>query len=190
MEPVLIWFRKIPFTCSYFPGKTSMAVMAALYLAGFTTYSWSMADLEARPAAGTAEVIALAALHRLAGDDASRIYQKLDSPPPRAGSSASDYALAIAALHEHRYDDAELSLQRWLTAHAADRKAQYELASARREIARSQLRHLLAIAPDSYHVHQMLGRLYASRDDDDRGEPGQASAAAEGSTVHRQSALV
>ena len=76
--------------------------------------------------------------------------------------------MAIAALHEHRYDDAELSLQRWLTAHAADRKAQYELASARREIARSQLRHLLAIAPDSYHVHQMLGRLYASRDDDDR----------------------
>jgi hypothetical protein len=45
---LLIWFRKIPFTCSYFPGKTSMAVMAALYLAGFTTYSWSMADLEGR----------------------------------------------------------------------------------------------------------------------------------------------
>ena len=24
---LLVWFRKIPFTCSYFPGKTSMAVM-------------------------------------------------------------------------------------------------------------------------------------------------------------------
>ncbi|MCU1236234.1 MAG: hypothetical protein JWP63_4201 [Candidatus Solibacter sp.] len=45
---LLVWFRKIPFTCSYFPGKTSMAVMAALYLAGFTTYSWSGADLEGR----------------------------------------------------------------------------------------------------------------------------------------------
>jgi hypothetical protein len=44
---LLIWFRKIPFTCSYFPGKTSMAVMFLLYLAGFTAYSWSMADLEA-----------------------------------------------------------------------------------------------------------------------------------------------
>ena len=44
---LLVWFRKIPFTCSYFPGKTSMAAMALIYLAGFTTYSWTMADLEA-----------------------------------------------------------------------------------------------------------------------------------------------
>ncbi len=44
---LLVWFRKIPFTCSYFPGKTSMAVMFFLYLAGFTAYSWTMADLEA-----------------------------------------------------------------------------------------------------------------------------------------------
>ncbi|HEY1340459.1 MAG TPA: hypothetical protein VGF59_23265 [Bryobacteraceae bacterium] len=43
---LLVWFRKIPFTCSYFPGKTSMAVMFALYLAGFTTYSWTMGDVE------------------------------------------------------------------------------------------------------------------------------------------------
>ena len=45
---LLVWFRKIPFTCSYFPGKTSMAVMFFVYLAGFATYSWSMADLESR----------------------------------------------------------------------------------------------------------------------------------------------
>jgi len=45
---LLVWFRKIPFTCSYFPGKTSMSVMFFLYLAGFATYSWSMADIEAR----------------------------------------------------------------------------------------------------------------------------------------------
>jgi len=43
---LLVWFRKIPFTCSYFPGKTSMAVMLVLYLAGFSVYAWSMADLE------------------------------------------------------------------------------------------------------------------------------------------------
>jgi hypothetical protein len=43
---LLIWFRKIPFTCSYFPAKTSMAVMFALYLAGFTTYAWTMGDIE------------------------------------------------------------------------------------------------------------------------------------------------
>ena len=45
---LFVWLRKIPFTCSYFPGKTSMAVMFFLYLAGFTLYSWSMADLQAR----------------------------------------------------------------------------------------------------------------------------------------------
>jgi len=45
---LLVWFRKIPFTCSYFPGKTSMAVMFFVYLAGFATYSWSMADIESR----------------------------------------------------------------------------------------------------------------------------------------------
>ncbi len=45
---LLVWFRKIPFTCSYFPGKTSLAVMALLYLAGFTTYCGTMASLETR----------------------------------------------------------------------------------------------------------------------------------------------
>jgi hypothetical protein len=45
---LLVWFRKIPFTCSYFPGKTSMAVMFFVYLAGFATYSWTMADVETR----------------------------------------------------------------------------------------------------------------------------------------------
>src|SRR5206468_3092265 len=45
---LLVWFRKIPFTCSYFPGKTSMSVMFFVYLAGFATYSWTMADLETR----------------------------------------------------------------------------------------------------------------------------------------------
>jgi hypothetical protein len=39
-------FRKVPFTCSYFPGKKNMAIMAAVYLYGFTTYSSSMVALE------------------------------------------------------------------------------------------------------------------------------------------------
>ncbi len=46
LNVLLVWFRKIPFTCSYFPGKSSMAVMAFLYLVGFTTYSWTMAEVE------------------------------------------------------------------------------------------------------------------------------------------------
>ncbi len=46
LELLMVWFRKIPFTCSYFPGKTSLAVMALLYIAGFTTYCGSMATLQ------------------------------------------------------------------------------------------------------------------------------------------------
>jgi hypothetical protein len=42
---LLIWFRKIPFTCSYFPGKANMALMLGVYLAAFTFYCWSIADL-------------------------------------------------------------------------------------------------------------------------------------------------
>ena len=42
---LLIWFRKIPFTCSYFPGKANMALMLGVYLAAFTFYCWGLADL-------------------------------------------------------------------------------------------------------------------------------------------------
>lgn len=39
-------FRKVPFTCSYFPGKMNMMLLSLVYLFGFTTYSWTMVDLE------------------------------------------------------------------------------------------------------------------------------------------------
>jgi len=41
-------FRKVPFTCSYYPGKKNMAILAGVYLYGFTTYSSSMVALENR----------------------------------------------------------------------------------------------------------------------------------------------
>jgi hypothetical protein len=45
---VLFWnFDKVPFTCSYYPGKVSLAFLAGIYLYGFTEYSFRMADLEA-----------------------------------------------------------------------------------------------------------------------------------------------
>jgi hypothetical protein len=44
---LMFWrFGKVPFTCSYFAGKTSLSILAALYLYGFTTYAFNMADLE------------------------------------------------------------------------------------------------------------------------------------------------
>ena len=45
---LLVWFRKIPFTCSYFPGKMSLAGMALIYFLGFFLYSWGMAGVQAR----------------------------------------------------------------------------------------------------------------------------------------------
>jgi hypothetical protein len=35
LNGLLIWFRKIPFTCSYFPGKMSMAGLAGLFAVSF-----------------------------------------------------------------------------------------------------------------------------------------------------------
>lgn len=44
---LMFWkFGKVPFTCSYFAGKTSLSILAVAYLYGFTTYSFNMADLE------------------------------------------------------------------------------------------------------------------------------------------------
>ncbi|MEO8127497.1 MAG: hypothetical protein ABJF23_03510 [Bryobacteraceae bacterium] len=46
VEVLFFHFHKIPFACSYCPGKMNAAVLAALYLYGLTTYSFSMTDLE------------------------------------------------------------------------------------------------------------------------------------------------
>jgi hypothetical protein len=46
IELLLINFRKIPFTCSYQPGKANIALLGILYWLGFSTYAYSMATLE------------------------------------------------------------------------------------------------------------------------------------------------
>jgi hypothetical protein len=44
---LMFWtFDKVPFTCSYFPGRTNLSILFALYLYGFTIYSVQMASLE------------------------------------------------------------------------------------------------------------------------------------------------
>jgi hypothetical protein len=55
MEILFLGFRKVPFTCGYFPGKINLVLLTVIYGFGFTTYSSTMADFErwlaARPAA-------------------------------------------------------------------------------------------------------------------------------------------
>lgn len=46
IEVLFFQFRKIPFACSYCPGKMNAALLAGVYLYGLTTYSFTMADLE------------------------------------------------------------------------------------------------------------------------------------------------
>ncbi len=45
-EILLLRFYKIPFTCSYLPGKSNMVLVCALYLAGFLLFSFGMAAFE------------------------------------------------------------------------------------------------------------------------------------------------
>jgi len=44
---LMFWpFDRVPFTCSYFPGRTNLSILFVFYLYGFTTYSFNVADLE------------------------------------------------------------------------------------------------------------------------------------------------
>jgi tetratricopeptide (TPR) repeat protein len=126
--------------------------------------------LQADPAPSPARNIAFAALYALAGDedDSLRACPRLDPARPSTSSSTSPFVEAMAAMHLHRYDDAEAALLRWLAANPVDRTARYNLILARHQISMTKIARMLAIAPDSYHVHQMLGQLYASREEDDK----------------------
>lgn len=130
----------------------------------------AVANLEADPTPSPARNVALAALYALAGDeDASlQAYRRIGAAQTSPSPSLNHFARALVATHQHRYEDAEAALLRWLAAHPDDPIARYELILARRHISMKQLMHLLSIAPDSYHVHQMLGQLYISRDEDNK----------------------
>ncbi len=49
-----------------------------------------------------------------------------------------------------------------------DLSARYDLVVVRRQVALAQIARLLAVAPDSYHVHQLLGQLYVDREEDEK----------------------
>src|SRR5207237_10346833 len=46
VELLLLNFRKIPFTCSYLPGKANITVFGVLYWLAFSTYAYTMAGAE------------------------------------------------------------------------------------------------------------------------------------------------
>jgi len=126
--------------------------------------------LEANQINDPANIVALAAFQLLAGDNdrAMRSYSLLAAAAPAATGPATLFTQALAAMHAHRYDRAEDHFVRWLAAHPNDRIAQYDLLLTRRSLSMQQIDKLVAIAPDSYHVHQLLGELYADRGEDEK----------------------
>ena len=126
--------------------------------------------LEAMPPSSVARDVALAGLYTLSGDDAAaaRVYQRLAFAPQIAKPNDNAFARAIDAMHQHRYDTAEAGLLRWLALHPGDLSARYKLVVVRRQVAMSQIARLLAVAPDSYHVHQLMGQLYVDREEDEK----------------------
>ena len=124
--------------------------------------------LEANPTTNPAKDASLAALYELAGDEiaARRAFGRIRAARSSLSPTAKLYMQATTAMHQHRYDDAEPLFLRWIAANPGDRAASYELIQVRRHISTAQIIRLLTVAPDSYHVHQLLGQLYVSREED------------------------
>ena len=113
---------------------------------------------------------ALAAAYALAGNQAASrsAFQRIEAASPPPGRSANLLVQARRAAQEHRYEVAEAKLLLWLAANPGDRVARYKLSLARRQISMAELAQLLKVAPDSYQVHQMLGQIFARREEDDQ----------------------
>jgi tetratricopeptide (TPR) repeat protein len=128
------------------------------------------AQLEVDPASSPAKNAALAALYAQAGDQepALRAYNAMGLTHSSSGLSSNLFFEAMTAFHQHKFSDAEAMLLRWLAAHPGDLSARYDLLLVRRDLSTAQILRLLAIAPDSYHVHQLLGQLYVGREEDDK----------------------
>jgi len=126
--------------------------------------------LEAMQPSSTAGDAALSGLYAQSGDDAAaaQAYQRLAPVPQIAKPPESVFAQAMDAMHRHRDDVAEAALLRWLALHPGDLYARYELIVVRRRISIKQIARLLAVAPDSYHVHQLLGQLYVDQEEDEK----------------------
>ena len=127
-------------------------------------------SLESAGMVSPATEIARAALYALAGDEeaAIRAYKLAGPLNSTTTSQSSPYASALTDVHQHHYDDAQTALLRWLAIHPDDRNAEYELVLVRRHLFIAQVTRLMAVAPNSYHVHQLLGQLYADREEDDK----------------------
>jgi len=71
-EIMFFGFRKVAFTCSYFPGRINLVALSVIYVMGFTTYSSTMSDVEAWLASRPMAALVFLALAALAAVAAAR----------------------------------------------------------------------------------------------------------------------
>ena len=128
----------------------------------------SESELEADQSATPAKFAALAALDAQAGDrDAAvRDYRQIAESKPAQAPASNAMNRTLSSFHQHDYEQAEDAFERWLAVHPEDLSARYDLLLTRRHLSIRQIVKLVAVAPDSYHVHQLLGQLYADHDED------------------------
>jgi tetratricopeptide (TPR) repeat protein len=128
----------------------------------------SAAMLETDPSTTPARFAVLAALYAQAGDRdaAAEAYQQIAASKRAPAPVGDALDRALIGFHQHDYEQAEDAFERWVTAHPADLAARYDLLLTRRYLSMRQIFRLVAVAPDSYHVHQLLGQLYADHDED------------------------
>jgi hypothetical protein len=101
IEIMFFDFRKVAFTCSYFPGKVNLVGLTVLYIIGFMAYSGAMARLEASLehdaisagvffiAAGAAAVLLARWRDRASPDDERLAYEDSGDPAVRTLELAS-----------------------------------------------------------------------------------------------------
>lgn len=128
------------------------------------------AKLASNPASSPSRSAGIAALYAKAGDSgaAARAYRSIVTSSSNSRPDANPLARGLRAMHQHHYSEAEDALVRWLALHPGDRAARYDLILVRRNLFTEEITKLLAIAPDSYHVHQLLGQLYVDHEEDDK----------------------
>ena len=95
----LMWrFGRVPFTAPYVPGAANVRLLWPLYLMLFTTYAYTMAELEAwllaRPALFTTAVAAMAG----AAVAVSRISGRLSDSKPLAFEAEPEEEVTTLAL--------------------------------------------------------------------------------------------
>jgi tetratricopeptide (TPR) repeat protein len=122
----------------------------------------SVAVLERKPVS-TERSLALAVVYtRLSGGkDATPLpIWRAFQAATRRSSPVTLYEKGLVSYNSHNFSAAQSNLSKWLKLHPQDMQADYLLARCYRNLSYSTLEKLLAVSPDSYSAHQLLGGTY------------------------------